>query len=212
MLEGEREAFLLDKLVVVPLHKTRRFSGFTPEDLHFRLAESQFLRMCAHVAVDYEVHQVDVIINPKLVTRYDRMRRKAAAAAAATASSSSDPIEPSGEIEELLMFHGTSAATIPLIAKDGFKVGGGDDGVQVKNGAAYGKGVYLSEDPAFAMRYIRSAQSAAAGPQLLFAKCLMTADVRRVPDPKTPALLQQVVVPNKDQVLPFYVVHLRKRN
>lgn len=75
------------------------------------------------------------------------------------------------------MFHGTSSAVIDKIAAEGFKIGG-QDGIPVASGAVHGPGVYVSEDPSFAMRYIKDGQQ-----RLLFAKCCPSADTKRVAGP-----------------------------
>ena len=52
------------------------------------------------------------------------------------------------------MFHGTSQKAIDAIVAQGFKIGG-TEGVAIVAGAAHGNGIYLSEDPDFAQRYIK---------------------------------------------------------
>ncbi len=52
------------------------------------------------------------------------------------------------------MFHGTSQKAIDSIVAQGFKIGG-TEGVAIIAGAAHGNGIYLSEDPDFAQRYIK---------------------------------------------------------
>ncbi len=73
------------------------------------------------------------------------------------------------------MFHGTSQRAINAIIAEGFKIGG-TEGVPVATAAAHGNGIYLSEEPDFAQRYIRD-----GGLSLLFAKCVPSADSVRVP-------------------------------
>jgi hypothetical protein len=72
------------------------------------------------------------------------------------------------------MFHGTSSKVIDKIAEEGFKIGG-QDGIPIASGAVHGQGVYVSEDPAFAMQYIKDGQQ-----RLLFAKCCPSHDTKRV--------------------------------
>lgn len=127
------------------------------------------------------------------------------------------------------MFHGTSSAIIDKITAEGFKIGG-QDGIPILTGAVYGQGVYVSEDPAFAMRYIKDGQK-----RLLFAKCCPSTDTframaggMRMNDQLeikffdctshdfffvwfASDVIQQLVLRKKEQALPFYVVHLQER-
>lgn len=156
-------------------------------DAHFRLAESQFFRMCGPHASSYVVEKVRYCVNPSLMARYDAKRLD---------------LRMSGAVlREGLMFHGTARDTIDKILREGFKIGG--QGVPVATGTALGTGVYVSEDPQFAMRYIRDSHT-----QLLFARVLITDDctIR-----KESGVIQQLVVKNIDQLLPCYVVHFRPR-
>jgi hypothetical protein len=73
------------------------------------------------------------------------------------------------------MFHGTSQRAIDAIVADGFKIGG-TEGVPIATAAAHGNGIYLSEEPDFAQRYIKG-----GGLCLLFAKCVPSTDSMRVP-------------------------------
>lgn len=66
-------------------------------------------------------------------------------------------------------------------------------------GAALGRGVYVSEDPSFAMLYIRDGRT-----ELLFARLLMTSDVHDHNNG------QQLVVKNTHQLLPCYIVHFTR--
>jgi hypothetical protein len=50
----------------------------SPEEMHFRLAESQFLRMCP--GTNLAVSQVEVIINPALMLRYEAFKQSLIAA------------------------------------------------------------------------------------------------------------------------------------
>lgn len=56
--------------------------------------------------------------------------------------------------EARFVFHGTDSAAIDRISTEGFKVGG-TEGVAVKTGAIYGRGVYTSSNPDISMAYCR---------------------------------------------------------
>ena len=96
------------------------------------------------------------------------------------------------------MFHGTDAGAVEGIVKDGFKIGG-SGGVAVAHGAAHGKGVYVSEDPKFAMRYIRDGRK-----RLLFALVCESTDAKVVKD--AAGVIQQMILKHPQQLLPCYVV------
>jgi len=170
------------------------FFGFPRniEDLHFRIASSQFYRMAPSAL--WKVVKVDLVVNPVLLHRYHSFFKTHAVQ------------------EELLLFHGTSNTTISSILSHGFKIGGVD--VKMATGAVHGQGVYLSEDPQFALRYVRHSDSdaietfAEQGIKcLLFAKCALTAETKKV---QHGPLIEQVVCPNKNQVLPFYLVYVKQ--
>lgn len=54
---------------------------------------------------------------------------------------------------EIWVFHGTNSAAVRQIIQNGFKVGGTDPTVPVRNGASYGKGVYTAVSPGTPMGY-----------------------------------------------------------
>merc|ERR1719273_1047892 len=111
--------------------------------------------MCGSQSNSYEVTQVDYCVNSQLFERYEKFKHGMAIM---------------GEsVEEHLTFHGTSNVAIEGILQEGFKIGG--QGVKVATGSRYGQGVYTSEDPEFAMRYIKDGRK-----RLLFAKVCLTND------------------------------------
>ena len=85
------------------------------------------------------------------------------------------------------MFHGTSQKAIDAIVVQGFKIGGisGPEGVPFASaGAAFGHGVYVSENPDYAQAYIKDnafGMHSDGTRKLLFAKCAPSADSVRVP-------------------------------
>ena len=56
------------------------------------------------------------------------------------------------DVTETWIFHGSSSAGINGISQQGFKVGGRDKGVDIKNGKVHGFGVYASIAPATALQ------------------------------------------------------------
>jgi hypothetical protein len=78
--------------------------------------------------------------------------------------------------------------------------------VPVARGQVYGPGVYLSEDPEFAMSYVHGQQ------RLLFASCLLRANDRRVAKGTQGSTYNIVVAAQKERVLPKYVVYFQPRH
>jgi hypothetical protein len=78
--------------------------------------------------------------------------------------------------------------------------------VPVARGQAYGPGVYLSEDPEFAMGYVHGQQ------RLLFASCLLRDSDRRVARGTQGSTYNIVVAAQKERVLPKYVVYFQPRH
>ena len=48
-------------------------AGMSPAEAHFRLAESQYLRMCG--SASYTVACVELIVNPALIRRYEAFKQ-----------------------------------------------------------------------------------------------------------------------------------------
>lgn len=107
-------------------------------------------------------------------------------------------------VDERLAFHGTSQEVMELILKGGFKIGGQEVGVA--SGSAYGQGVYTSEEPAFALHYIKTTGLTS----LLLVKVLLCPKTNKVFS-QDGTTLQQIISPVKHQCLPSYLVHFTKR-
>ena len=187
ILAEEKAAMDAGIFARIPLKPSRHFEGLTGQEFHFRLAESQFLRMCgSHLAGQYRVKLVELIVNPPLRSRYDAFvqeeRRKGGGV-----------IPP-----EHLTFHGTSTAAVEKIIQEGFRIGGVD--TPMATAAALGHGIYSSEDPAFACGYIKDGRT-----QLLFSRVCPSSD--SVISKGADGVIQQLVVKSRDQILPLYIVH-----
>lgn len=108
LMEGEQKAIEtgegpLKRIVLLP---SDSYGGHTSEEFHFRLAESQFLRLRG----GFHVTKVEYIIQPPLLKRYHDFKKALAA---------------KGEkVEERLTFHGTTEAAIEKIVQEGFRIGG----------------------------------------------------------------------------------------
>lgn len=188
-LPAEIAAMETGEVVRITLQPTADFSEGSAADYHFRLAESQFLRMCGTAMANYRVSRVTYIVNPPLVRRYEAFK---------------EVLKSKGEeARELLTFHGTTADAVEGILKDGFRIGGVD--VPRAVGAMHGQGVYMSEDPGFAMRYIRDGRQ-----ELLLARVCLSADAVIVRRPSRRSVIQQLVLKNREQLLPCYLVHFEQ--
>jgi len=193
LLEGEETAIEtgVGSVRCLSLKPSDCFRGQTAAEFHFRLAESQFLRMIGGngVSAAYRVTEVEYIINPPLLKRYHEFKQA---------------LQSRGEsVQERLVFHGTTGHAIDAIVKEGFKVGGVD--VPSRHGSSYGVGIYVSESPAVAMGYIQDSTSS----RLLFARLCPSSDMYRKAGPNSE--LQIIVCKSRDQILPTYVVHFTRR-
>ena len=187
-LPEELKAMTSNHFVSIDLLPTLHYDPNNCGDAHFRLAESQFLRMCGTESASYRVTKVRYCIAPFLIRRYNAFRQKI--------------MSEGEEIKELLMFHGTKHDVIDKITKEGFKIGG--QGVAVATGTVHGQGVYTSQSPSIAIRYIKDGHT-----ELLFTRVLLTSDT--FVHPSNGQIIQQLVSKNIDQLLPCYVVHFSKR-
>ena len=181
-------AYPVRRVPVVP----SQYYHDSPAQRHFERASSVFLRMCR--GGSFALHRVEVIINPDTERRYLQAKTRMIA---------------SGEpIQELCMFHCTSDQGLEGITRDGFLIGG--QGVDIASGAALGPGVYLSEQPEFAMRYMRRC----TGRYCILAFVCQRASDRTQMAPgedNGPPEHVQIAVADKDRVLPKYVVYFQPR-
>ena len=154
------------------------------EAIHYNAAVVQFSQMLG--GQGHKVTAVDWYDNPSLAQRFEscKLRLKSS--------------------EEVWVFHGCSdAAIVPKIMTDGFKVAGVDPGVPIKNGAAYGNGVYSATGPGTPMNYAQGA------------KCVILARAvkgKHGPGPDTGCdswcpHSDWLIFKAKEQLLPVYVVH-----
>ena len=105
----------------------------TNDTMHFAIAQTQYNVLLGSGAK--QVTSVDYYDNPAVKQQYDTCVQQFSAAGK--------------DVNPLWIFHGTAAATVPLIMQHGFKVGGGSGkgAVAVANGSAYGVGVYSATGP-----------------------------------------------------------------
>ena len=106
---------------------------------------------------------------------------------------------------EVWVFHGTTEIAAIKILKEGFKIGGDDAQVPIKNGAACGRGVYAATGPSDPMRYAGQADC------VVLAKAVpgLCRDIIQ-PDEEVDSwkpCKDWIVFRHCDQLLPVYVIH-----
>ncbi len=190
-----------------PLSRSRDFEGVSgegsgntdPSDLHFRAAESQFLRTAP--PGQYEIVRVEYVCNPALADRFERKRRDYDA-------------RFNGNHTKLLAFHGTSLKNVDGILKNGFKlskVGSTTDA------GFFGAGTYFSEHASMSIAYCRGSS------QMLLCRLLLGKPYL-MKTMKTGCKLasgytshmsskdgQEVVMFDEAASLPVYIVHFKPR-
>jgi hypothetical protein len=156
----------------------------------YRVCESQFLRLTR--GSNLSITKIEYAFAPKLIKRYSAFK---------------DQLKAAGEkVEERLLFHCTSADVIEKILVHGFLIGGQADehGNRAKvHAQAYGAGVYSSESPAFALRYLRDGNK-----MMLMVRAVPTRDSTIVMD-ATRTHIEQLVVKNVAQIVPMFVVYFK---
>ena len=187
---------------VINLLPRREFDEEDPMADEYKKAESQFLRMQAKGRhTNLEIQSIDVVRNKILKERFEAKKTQFA-------------MTEGADVKSLLLFHGTPQQNVPSILKDNF------DTSKVANGRAYGNGVYFSEQPEVSLGYSRKAPAARGKKRkldevvepttsLILCQVLMSENVREVKHPGM-STCWAIVVPDVDQILPRYVLHLKK--
>ena len=180
----------------IVLQSRRSVDMKDPKDFHFRIAESQFLRLKAtgrySGAQNATIKSIDYYVNPALVRKFEIMQQRMKM-----------KYGNSKESEYILAFHGTpSRDVMESIMKENFRL----DKIQR---AAYGRGIYFSEFPDVSLGY---------GQQLLLCKVLPGKERQPGSDPQDMESIivradeggrgEMVVIGNVDQILPCYVINL----
>jgi len=182
------------------LKPSRAFNPLNELDLHFRIVESQFLRLCATQNITRKLSKVEYIINKPLVDRFNRRQVE---------------LERRHKGEVILAFHATrERASIENIITNNFAV---DRIGSATDAGYYGRGFYFSEFPEVSLVY---------GQNLLLCRLLpgKTLDLgvhdRRDGQPitrgydshrvskDTRGYGKELVIADPDQILPCYVLHV----
>lgn len=178
------------------------------EEFHFRLAESQFLRLMRRLNVTSgEVTSVEYYINPELERRFkiaqDVMKAK----------------YPTGEESELILaFHGTKPENIDSIVKNNFDIK--RLGASTGDKGYFGAGIYFSEFPSTSMGYggggklllckVLPGKTYTCMAMMIGARCMSGYDshgFQRDHDGR----YKELVIFNADQILPCYVINYTAR-
>eukprot|EP01018_Ginkgo_biloba_P039082 Gb_32246 [translate_table: standard] len=167
-------------LTRIPYLPSSTFNVDDAAEYHFRQAESQFYRMSS--GGNHKVVKVELILNKLLQSRYDRAKQEFEA--------------KNKKMQQKLVFHGTDQNAIENIIQEGFKIGG--QGVSVRNGSAYGAGVYTELDPDTSVGY-----SMGLGMMLLSLALVGQEGI----DYNKGGSADVIVLPRADILLPRYIVH-----
>ena len=207
-------------------YETANLSDMLLDNL-YRYAENFYLKRChadgsfgpssncsrARLSDTHVIERIDFIAHPKLFSDYEEEKEKY--------KSHNKPIN------EKLLFHGTHPTSLNKILDDNFKLTADPVNRQKQN--IYGKGIYFSEFPAKSLQY---------GEALLLCKVILgkeevvemgyqppigdeyfrkNFDSRKViykergSNGRNDGLADIYMVPNPRQILPCYVIYLKKK-
>ena len=191
---------LKEEFEIINLLPKREFEEDDPMADEFRKAEAQFLRMQAKGRhTNMEIQSIDIVRNRRLQQKFEAKKAQLAA-------------KEGSDVKSLLLFHGTPQQNVPSILRDNFDLS------KVVNGRAHGNGVYFSEQPEVSLGYANNGgkkrkldenKNEEATTSLILCQVLMGSNVKEVKHGGVSACWA-IVVPEVDQILPRYVLHLKK--
>eukprot|EP01133_Synstelium_polycarpum_P007375 gene7375-8594_t len=181
------------------LKPSRHISDNSVDQMHFRIAESQFYRLLESSSTNYKVSKVEYVVNPKLIKDFAKKKQQ-------YEDLKYDDCSP------VFGFHGTSAKNINSICTNNFSVPGNNGVGHATDSGWYGKGIYFSEYPEYSIGYISDCSKLLLCKVLLGKsyKCsgLITGQPCKTgytshisPDEK------ELVIFSPEQILPLYIVH-----
>ena len=188
------------KMTKHALKESRSVDTKDPLELHYRIAESQFLRLMNVTTEKRKIKSITYYSNPLLEKKFndkkDELSKK----------------YPGKTIECIFGFHGTSATSVDGIMSNNFRV----DLVSQNTGnpGQYGAGIYFSEIPKVCFHYGESLLLC----KVLLGRCLDVTkqNVKGKPltsgydshgaHPTSDGNFQIIVIFNNDQILPCYVI------
>ena len=193
-----RRSFSNDKYQKFQILPQREIDLSDPLQVHYRLAEAEFLRMIHRTGYKFKLTSVDYYENSDLVSKFEakhaEMRRIYGV---------------NKESKPVFAFHGTPQRNIEEIMKENFSL------AKVKR-TAYGHGIYFSEFPDVSIRYGdglilskvlpgKSYICGSGGPRDHIQSGYDSHIVE--PDGEHQSKGKMLVIGNPDQILPCYVIH-----
>eukprot|EP00467_Chlorarachnion_reptans_P008600 CAMPEP_0114492230 /NCGR_PEP_ID=MMETSP0109-20121206/3438_1 /TAXON_ID=29199 /ORGANISM="Chlorarachnion reptans, Strain CCCM449" /LENGTH=448 /DNA_ID=CAMNT_0001669047 /DNA_START=109 /DNA_END=1455 /DNA_ORIENTATION=- len=121
--------------------------GYAREGLEYNIAYGQLAKMLRHGDTDKRFASILDRVDMNFIELYHS--HEVAARFEATRVAFARTMKT----KCLWVFHGTNADNVEEIMTKGFKVGGVDTGIDIKNGAAFGNGVYTSLSPDIPLLY-----------------------------------------------------------
>ena len=185
----------VDKHIITP---KREVDLNDPKDVHYRIAEVQFLRLIQRRGYTLRITSIDYWINPNLVAKFKRQEKKMQA-----------KYGRGKESKAVLAFHGTQPYNVEQIMKENFRLD------KIKR-TAYGHGIYFSEFPDVSIGYgsglilcnILPGKSYCCDQGLQNNRIQPGYDSNIVrPHQDQQGRAEMVVIDNPDQILPCYVIH-----
>ena len=173
-----------------------------PLQVHYRLAEAEFLRMKHHSGHNIKLKSVDYYENNRLASKFEAKHEEM-------------KIKYSGskESKPVFAFHGTKKKNIEEIMKNNFSL------AKVER-TAYGHGIYFSEFPEVSMGYgdgglilckVLPGKSYICGVRGTPSHIQSGYDSHIVkPDGECQGKGQMLVIENPDQILPCYVIQFTR--
>ncbi|KAI3383281.1 hypothetical protein SNEBB_009976 [Seison nebaliae] len=148
LMEGEDEALKLNDVTYFSLEAEREFKMNSPQQLHFRLAESQFYRLLSGAYItNMQIEKVEYIVSPNLIENFQKTKLEF------------EKKYPENEkySSPILAFHGTDVGNIESICQNGFFTQKSKKFYHATDSGYWGGGVYFSEYPNYSMSYIKGA-------------------------------------------------------
>ena len=172
-------------------------------DLHYRIAESQFLRLMGSTRQTHQITSVDLHTNPPLISKFKAKQ---------SVMAKKYPGKP--EADPILALHGTNPTNVPSIVKNNFSIS--YLAQNTGNEGAYGDGIYFSEFPAVSIGYggngcvilceILPGRSYDCPGTMLGAGLMTGYDSHRARKDSEDRGHEMVIF-DPDQILPRYVIH-----
>ena len=163
-----------------------------PLEVHYRIAESQFLRLIHHSGRKKTITSVDYYINPRRISKFRKKKEEL-----------KKKYGKGKESKYILAFHGTKPDNVDQIMSQNFRLD------KIKR-TAHGFGIYFSEFPDISIGY---------GSGLILCKILPGRSYRGdtmpsgydsnivAPHEHHQGRADMVIIGNPDQILPCYVIH-----